>query len=362
MSPLSRRLLLAFVISPALFSGNASAEEPKGAGQIWASCAEHLPKGAARPEVTEVFPQKGLSGYAAELQISVVHGKGETVLPDGFRIQKQSDAAKALEGAHFTIPEPDGGAGPDISSEISESTVTTKLRIPFVPLPPDPGRNYMVLPPIPIAIARASGEYLTICTAPHPIVIEDPIANEADPKVKPNPPPRPQREEWVGAKYAAIGLALVALTALITAFFVKRWKSRPKTIVLPPPKLPWIAALEELEAIRNSKLLEENRSAEYFDRVSDCVRKYLGSRYGFDGLESTSDEIRILLKRVYPPVPVQKDIDQFLSDCDLVKFARVIPMENDCLESLNRGETIVKTTIPPPSVLTERLTERKEAS
>lgn len=347
-------LPLCAVLAGASISARAMADDPPDAGKIWASCTEHLPKGAVRPEMTEVFPAQGLSGYAAELQISVVHGKGETVLPDGLRIQKQSDAAKALEEAHFVIPEPDGGAGFSISTEGTETQSTTKVRIPFVPLPPDPGRNYMVLPPIPIAIARASGEYITICSDPHPIVIEDPIANEADPKVKPNPPPRPQREEWVAAKYAAFGLALVTVTALITALIVKRYKARPKTIVLPPPKLPWDAALEELEAIRSSTLLEEKRSAEYFDRVSDCVRKYLGARYGFDGLESTSDEIRIVLKRVYPPVPVLKDIDQFLSDCDLVKFARVVPMENECLEALTRGETIVKTTIPPPSVLTER--------
>lgn len=341
---------------------SARADDPADAGSIWASCAEHLPKGATRPEITEAFPQKSLSGYAATLEVTVVHGKGEVVLPDGFRIQKQSDAAKALESAHFVIPEPDGGASPAIATETASDSADTKgktkITIPFVPLPPDPGRNYMVLPPIPIAIARPNGEYLTICTAPHPIVIEDPIANEADPKVKPNPPPRPQREEWVAAKYAAIALGLMALTALITALLVKRIKSRPKPVVLPPPKLPWVAALEELESIRRSTLLEEQRSGEYFDRVNDCVRKYLGARYGFDGLESTSDEIRILLKRVYPPVPIQKDIDQFLSDCDLVKFANVVPAESECLEALDRGETIVKTTIPPPSVLTER----KEAS
>ena len=68
------------------FSARAMADDPPDAGKIWASCTEHLPKGAVRPEMTEVFPAQGLSGYAAELQISVVHGKGETVLPDGLRI------------------------------------------------------------------------------------------------------------------------------------------------------------------------------------------------------------------------------------------------------------------------------------
>jgi len=201
---------------------------------------------------------------------------------------------------------------------------------------------------VPVAVARASGELVTVCTAPHPIVVEDPIANEADPKVRPNPPPRPQREAWELAKQVAIGLAVAAVTALLTALLIRRWKARPKPAPVVPAKPPWITALEELEAIRRSSLLADQRTGEYFDRVSDCVRKYLGARYGFDGLESTTDEMRAVLKRVYPPVPVLNEIGGFLGECDLVKFARVEPAEDDCLKALTEGEAIVRRTIPPP--------------
>jgi hypothetical protein len=333
----------------ALYAWDAGAQDAAGGqGRTWASCSEHVPPGATRPEIKEVFPERGLSGYAAHLEVTVTHGKGETVLPEGFKIQGSSDAAKALASAHFVIPDPDGGAPPSISVEHGEAASTSKIVIPFVPLPKDPGRNFMVLPPVPIAVARASGELVTVCTAPHPIVIEDPIANEADPKVRPNPPPRPQREEWVLAKQVAIGLAIAAVTALLTAWLVRRWKSRPKPAPVVPAKLPWIAALEELDEIRRSSLLADQRTGEYFDRVSDCIRKYLGARYGFDGLESTTDEMRAVLKRVYPPVPVLNEIGDFLADCDLVKFARVVPAEDDCLKALGQGETIVRRTIPPP--------------
>lgn len=329
--------------------GTASGEDQADAGAVktWASCAEYLPPGASRPEIKEVFPERGLSGYAASLEVTVSHGKGETVLPEGFKIQGTSDAARALAAEGFTLPDADGGAGPSLTTEETTSGATTKLVIPFVPLPKDPGRNLMLLPPVPIAIARASGEVVTLCTTPHRILIEDPIANEVDPQVKPNPPPRPQIEEWVLAKQVAAGLLIAAITALLTAWFLRRWKARPKIVPVVPPKLPWIAALEELELIRRSSLLAEQKSGEYFDRVSDCVRKYLGARYGFDGLESTTDEMRGFLKRVYPPVPGLKDIGEFLAECDLVKFARVVPAEVDCLQALDRGEKIVQTTTPP---------------
>jgi hypothetical protein len=331
-----------------LSAARAPAEEPPEKSKTWASCSEHIPPGATRPDIKEVFPATGLSGYAASLEITVTHGKGETVLPEGFKIQSSSDAARALASAGFVLPEADAGSGPSMTTEHAEGSSTTKLSIPFVPLPKDPGRNAMVLPPVPIAVARASGELVTVCTSPHPIVVEDPIANEVDPKVKPNPDARPQREEWELAKQVVLGLLVAAITALVTALLVKRYKSRPKPVPVVPPKLPWIAALEELEEIRKSSMLAEGRTAEYFDRVSDCVRKYLGARYGFDGLETTTDEMLSLLRRVYPPVPVLKDISEFLAECDLVKFARVIPAEQDCLTALTRGEMIVRTTTPAP--------------
>lgn len=204
----------------------------------------------------------------------------------------------------------------------------------------------MTLPPIPIAVARASGEQVTVCTRPHTIVVEDPIASALDPKVKKNPPPRPQREEWVTAERVAAGALGGALLALVVAWLVRRWLRRPKPEPYVPPKLPWIAALEELDAIRGSSLLADGKTDEYFDRVSDCVRKYLGARYGFDGLESTTDEMRGLLKRVRPQVPELPKIADFLADCDLVKFARMVPTESDCLELLGRGEEIVRRTTP----------------
>jgi hypothetical protein len=276
----------------------------------------------------------------------VTHGKGETVLPEGFKLQSSSDAAKALGQAGFVIPDPTGGTGPTLATTPGNDASVTKLVIPFVPLPKEPGRSSMVLPPVPIAIARANGEFITVCTAPHEILIEDPIANEPDPKVKPNPPPRPQREEWVFARQVALGVLIGALLSLLVAWFLRRWLQRPKVVPALPPRLPWVVALEELEAIRRSTLLKEQRTGEYFDRVSDGVRNYLGARYGFDGLETTTDEMRALLKRIRPPVPELKRIGEFLAECDLVKFARVLPGESDCLEALRRGEEIVRRTIP----------------
>lgn len=317
------------------------------AREVVASCVENVPSGAARPELVEVFPERGLSGYAATLEITVKHGKGETVLPEGLKVQTASDAGRALAASGFVLPDPDGGSPPALVREEAGGAATTKITIPFVPLPAEPGRHEMTLPPVPIAVARASGELVTVCTKPHRIRVEDPTANEPDPKVKPNAPPRRQREDWEAARKVAIGAAIGAALTVIALVLWRYWRRRPRVVKGPPPKLPWVVALEELAEIRRSPLLAEGQAGEHYDRVSNTVRKYLGARYGFDGLEATTDEMRSYLYRVRPPIKGIGEIMRFLEECDLVKFARVVPTDKECLDVLERGEAVVHMTIPP---------------
>lgn len=320
------------------------------AAKVWSSCSEYVPKGASRSKVEVSLPDRGISGYAVFLDVTVTHGRGETVMPDGFHIQRGSDAMQALRDAGWAIPEPDAGTGPQIERGIErdgEGSVTSKLSLPFVPLPKEPGRHELLLPPIPVAVGRANGQVMLLCTEPRTITIDDPIANEVDPEVKLNPPPRPQREEWVLARQAAIALAAALVLAAILAWLMRRWMKRPKPTPPKPRVLPWIWAMQELTALRASGMLEREEYDALIDRVSELTRRYLGERYGFDGVESTSEEIRRTLKRVYPPLDNTDDVDVFLTETDLIKFAKVVPQRRDCEDALARAEAIVVKTTPP---------------
>jgi hypothetical protein len=332
----------------------AHADEPADAGAPEVTCIEHVPEGATRPLVTEAFPARGKSGYAAELQLVITHGRGETVLPGGFRFQATSEEGRALAKAGFTIPDPAGGVATSLKVEqVDAGKSRTTLTIPIVPLPDKPGRNALTLPPLPIAVGRANNEFINLCTARHPILVEDPIANELDPKVKPNPPPRPQREDWPAARYAAIAVPIALALMAAGAWIYRMVQRRPKIVPEKPKIPPWVLALKELEEIRQSDLLADGQTGEYFDRVSDAVRRYLGGRYGFEateqgynGLETTTAEMLELLRRVRPAVTELPRISEFLDECDLVKFAKLEPTREMCLTALTRGEVIVQRTIP----------------
>jgi len=318
-----------------------------------AECVETVPSGSERPQLVDTFPERGTSGYVATLRVVVSHGKGETVLPRGLELQSESDTARGLKGAGFAFPEQDAGAGARLSSiDVDPKTGRrqTTLELPLVALPPQPGRHPLVLPPLPISIARAKSDIVTRCTTPHSIVVEDPTASTPDAQPKANPAPRLQREEWVTLERAlawgALGIALGALLA----WAVVRWVRRPRPVPPPPPpRPPWEVAFERLDEARHAGLLETQRFAEFFDRVNDAVREYLGARFGFDGLECTTDETLAALRRVPHfglPLP---QVAGFLQECDLVKFADVTPTLTECERALIQAESVVRATMPPVS-------------
>ncbi|MDB4936228.1 MAG: hypothetical protein JWP87_3200 [Labilithrix sp.] len=336
-----------------------------GVGGDVGGCVESIPKGAQKPIISENFPLRGTSGWAATLSITVRHGRGERVLPAGLDLGSAVEAHKYLKKAGFAIPDQDGGAAAHLWTEPEDkekSYSVTHLELPLVVLPEKPGRNMMELPPLPVAVARANGEVATVCTHSHTIGVEDPTANTPQAEPKKNPAPRPQREEWTALKKALLWGGLGLVVGALLAYFGYRQLTKPKPPEPPPPpRPPWDVALEKLDEVRHAGLLDAHRDAEYFDRVSDAVRGYLGARFGFDGLESTSDEILAALRKQAggfvrldtasdlnapaPGIPID-EVRHFLAECDLVKFANLKPSPDQCATALTLGEHIVRSTMP----------------
>jgi hypothetical protein len=329
--------------APGTSAGSApnAADAPSGE-----ECVERIPAGKERPKFTEKIASRALSGHALTLEVVVEHGKGETVLPTGFHLLSDSPEAKALEREGFLLPDPEGAAGPKLERVEQGERATTTVSISVVPLPSKPGRHELILPPLPITVSRASGELVTVCTASHAVSVEDPIANTPNPSPHGNPRARRQLEIWTAAKHVAAAALIALVVGALAALLISRWLRRPKKLPPPPPpRPPWDVALEALHDIRHAGLTREGRFAEVFDRVSDVLRRYLGDRYGYDGLESTTREALGSLRQVSPPIDDLSGVETFMRDADLVKFARLTPSEDECLDLLARAENIVTRTI-----------------
>lgn len=218
----------------------------------------------------------------------------------------------------------------------------------------EPGDH--TLPPIEFRVLTREGTVGTVHTAPKAVRVRSLLANE--PNAEPKPPTKPvsvMEKDYTLIWIASI-LGGVLFTALLTLLLSRWWKRRVKIAPPPPPpRPPWEVALEKLSSLRarRADMFQELRTTEWVDGVSDAIREYLGGRYDFDGLESTTDEILARLERVHMLGSSPGEVAHVLSNCDLIKFARATPSEADCEQLLQWAYHIVQRTIPSPSTTTE---------
>ena len=340
----------------------ASAHTPPPSG-----CTDTWPQDRKRPQLVEKFPTKAISGHLALLQLEITHLPGEKVFPAGLSLAPDSDEVALLKAASFQILDPASATKPALETHLSEKQATTTVNLPLLPLPPEAGRSTLTLPPLPVSIARASGQVHTLCTQAHVLVVEDVLASEANPQQKPDPEPRPQREVWTSLRDILGGLLLaIPLAALLAWLFLRLRKKFKKVPLPPPPRPPWERALEQLAALESRGLVASEKFDTFLDGVSDILREYLGERYGFDGLESTTRELLRQLKRRAPQFTEKSVVKKILQRADLVKFAQRLPSEDECRDAFAQTKKLVRDTVhlrvaPPPSSPPQRMPKETQA-
>jgi len=206
------------------------------------------------------------------------------------------------------------------------------------------------LPALTVRVVGPKGELAELKTEAKTFSVASVLANE--PNAQPRPVTKPvivMQDDYTLA-YVGAGILTVALIIGVT-LLIQRWLARrPKELPPPPPPRPaWEVALEKLEKLRRRKdnLLQNDRGEELVDGVSEVLREYLGKRYGFDGLESTSDEILTRLEKLRPHKLSLSGVQLVLAQCDLVKFARLPPDPAQCDDLFDGVQGLVRATTPP---------------
>lgn len=134
---------------------------------------------------------------------------------------------------------------------------------------------------------------------------------------------------YINYLYWGIGLLLFILTIiLITRYYTKR--NLNKIIEPEKPKIPaHITALASLEKIKLEQTWKEGHVKEYYSSISDTIRLYIEERYNVYALESTTDEIMTAFRTQVVDQESKNKLQQLLQLSDLVKFAKLAPIESE---------------------------------
>ncbi len=148
-------------------------------------------------------------------------------------------------------------------------------------------------------------------------------------------------------------LAGLVVMSVAAYWLYRRYRRRRRPDVqvpVVPPRPADEIALESLNALETSGLLELGELKTYHIRVSDIMRVYAEDRFGVEAMEMTTGGVLDGLRRTGVLSGVVADFRQLLDRCDLVKFAKFRPDVPACRDLVPLGRRLVDMTTPDDPV------------
>ena len=145
------------------------------------------------------------------------------------------------------------------------------------------------------------------------------------------------RPDFVWSDYLSSYIALLLFVLLCVAgyFLWRRYRNRPKPEKreLPPPvpeKDPYREAMDAMQSLLASDLLETNRQKEYYTILTDILRRYIYRVYGIETAEKTSSEILTAYRRLSAETDTRSgELERILETADYAKFAKYAPTDDE---------------------------------
>jgi hypothetical protein len=142
---------------------------------------------------------------------------------------------------------------------------------------------------------------------------------------------------WFGVLFT---LALVGLSLALwkpAQYFIKRVRESMKK-----PETPQDKALRALQALKSFDLSKNEKVEEFYVRLTDIVRIYIEEFFHIEAQEESTEEFLHAAKTYkFFDEKTQKNLTNFLTQADLVKFAKYVPTQKERLNALQAAEQFI---------------------
>jgi len=201
-----------------------------------------------------------------------------------------------------------------------------------------------VIPPFPIAFMSPDSQQQFITSEPLEIYVES-ILKEGDIELRDIKPPFNLPGDWLMWLLMIGGLLLIAGLAFGIWWYYRNQNGEGpvfrKEVIRPAHEV----ALEELDTLVQSDLLENMQHKSFFTVLSDILRRYVEGRYYIKAMEETTGE---LMSSMNDADLSAEDIDYLqksLTNCDLVKFAKFVPTEAQTQDTVKLARAFIERTM-----------------
>jgi len=148
----------------------------------------------------------------------------------------------------------------------------------------------------------------------------------------------------------AIGGGIVlGLLLLLAGYLLWKRRRKPDLAVVAPPRAPDAVADEAFASLRARLPRTADDVPPFVTELSDVLRTYIEDRFGVRAPESTTEEFLSVVAQRHDALATRREsLAGFLTQCDLVKFARHRPEPTFALPLLDLAERFVADTRPAP--------------
>lgn len=139
--------------------------------------------------------------------------------------------------------------------------------------------------------------------------------------------------------------AIVAAAIGLGIWIGLRLRPKKAAIVHKVYKSAHQIAFDMLKELSEEKLVEQGRVKEFYEKLSFCLRQYIENRFRLRAPEQTTEEfLEELRKSDFLKPEYKQELKRFLEHCDLVKFAKYSPDNDQINQSLTMAGQFVENT------------------
>lgn len=152
--------------------------------------------------------------------------------------------------------------------------------------------------------------------------------------------------DWLTDYWGWIVAGVILLAAgIVTVLILTK---RIKVPLLPKKKVepPYDQAKRRLAILRQERLWEKGREKEYYSKLTDILRRYIGRRYNINALEMTSSQLLTTLKDIPELAEEISYVKAVLDTADFVKFAKMQPNPEVNVKAYDATDNFIENTRP----------------
>ncbi len=148
--------------------------------------------------------------------------------------------------------------------------------------------------------------------------------------------------------FAAGALLLAAVIYYALRYFRNKYRGLPEASAEGDLEPPEVTALHELQRLRDEEPWKQKSIKPYYIRLTEILRIYIERKYKVMALERTSAEILTELGGTPCSPGDREKLGRILELADFVKFAKLVPGEEESRRQLDMAEDFVRSTSAEP--------------